>query len=149
MKILHIAAEVAPFVTVGGLSQVMYFLPKAQVKLGLEVRVVTPKYGEMKEQVPGSVIDTQWLRVPLVDDEATPIRATEPVQDAENAEYLICNMRSCKIDSGVTAYLLENREYYELRANVFGYKDDHIRFALLCKGTLEWLLYKRSIAVQN
>jgi starch synthase len=145
MKILHIAAEVAPFVTVGGLSQVMYFLPKAQVKLGLEVRVVTPKYGEMKEQVPGSVIDTQWLRVPLVDDEATPIRATEPVQEAENSDYLICNMRSCKIDSGVTAYLLENREYYELRANVFGYKDDHIRFALLCKGTLEWLLYKRSI----
>jgi len=28
MKILFVAAEVAPFVSVGGLSQVMYFLPK-------------------------------------------------------------------------------------------------------------------------
>ena len=48
MKILHIAAEVSPFVSVGGLSQVMYFLPSALIKKGHDARVFTPKYGTSK-----------------------------------------------------------------------------------------------------
>jgi starch synthase len=36
-----------------------------------------------------------------------------------------------------------NEEYFSLRANLFGYKDDHVRFALLSKAALEWLLYQK------
>ena len=64
MKILHVAAEVAPYVTIGGLSQVMYFLPKAQKKLGLDVRVFTPKYGDTK------IAKTEKIEHPLASSAA-------------------------------------------------------------------------------
>ena len=31
-------------------------------------------------------------------------------------------------------------EYYEQRANVYGYSDDHIRWILLCRGVIEFLM---------
>jgi starch synthase len=39
-----------------------------------------------------------------------------------------------------TTYFLENLEYYEKRANPYGYAYDTIRWNLLCKGVLEFLL---------
>ena len=129
MKILFVSAEVAPYVSVGGLSQVMYFLPKALRKLGHDVRVFTPKYGTMDETAPKRgwklSMEHPGLAVPIDDD---PQKA------------LICNVLSHGDKKNrVLSYFLENREYYELRANVFGYRDDHVRFALLSKGALEWL----------
>ncbi|MEI7652787.1 MAG: glycogen/starch synthase [bacterium] len=145
MKILHVAAEVAPYVTIGGLSQVMYFLPKAQKKLGLDVRVFTPKYGDTKIAKTEKIeLITHWLRVPLEDDKKPPL-ATVKIENDDTARALICNVMSSKNNYDSMTYFLENKEYFELRANVFGYTDDHIRFALLCKGALEWLLYTRSV----
>ena len=130
MKILFVAAEVAPFVSVGGLSQVMYFLPRALAKLGHDVRIFTPKYGTMDTNPPKGkpwnlTMAYEGLRVPA---------------GAGDEEVFICNVKSFMDDKDtISAYFLENREYYELRANVFGYMDDHVRFALLSKGCLEWL----------
>ena len=145
MKILHVAAEVAPFVKVGGLSQVMYFLPKAQIRLGMDVRIFTAKYGEMEVSSEGQDLRTitQWLRVPLESDDI-PVHAVDPVKEGELDDVLICNVKEYLASNNAHVYFLENREYYELRANVFGYMDDHVRFALLCKGVLEWLLYERT-----
>ena len=136
MNILVLAAEVGPFVSVGGLSQVMYFLPKALRQLGHDVRMFTPKFGAMDKTSPTKkgwrlAMQTEGLHVPL---------------DHANASTtsLVCNVKTLsKTKHNVTTYFLENREYYELRANVFGYKDDHTRFLLLCKGCLEWLIARR------
>lgn len=144
MKILHVVAEVAPYVTVGGLSQVMYFLPKSLQKLHMDVRIFTPKYGCMT--IPSGQklhLDLHWLRVPIGESEAEP-SATKAIRAKETSDSVICNVVSTTNDSHTKAYFLENREYYELRANVFGYKDDHVRFALLSKGCLEWLLYQKT-----
>lgn len=137
MKILFIAAEVAPFVSVGGLSQVMYSLPRALIRRGHDVRIFTPKYGTMDTNEPKGKhwdlsIKYEGLNVPI---------EHENNGKKQKEDVLICNVKSyfSKKDNTMT-YFLENREYYELRANVFGYKDDHIRFALLSKGCLEWLL---------
>jgi len=135
MKILFVAAEVAPFVSVGGLSQVMHFLPKALGDLGHDIRVFTAKYGAMDETAPqkGWKLKTAYsqLAVPL-DEDPSP------------AKSLICNVKSFTDEkTNVKTYFLENREYFELRANVFGYKDDHLRFSLLSKGALEWLYQLR------
>ncbi|HVF69332.1 MAG TPA: glycogen/starch synthase [Xanthomonadales bacterium] len=135
MNILFVSAEVAPFVSVGGLSQVMYFLPKALRKLGHDARVFTPKYGTMDETGPKKNwhLATEFSQLVL------------PVENApDKGQTLICNVKSYKgKNNKISAYFLENREYYELRANVYGYKDDHIRFALLSKGVLEWLYQTR------
>ena len=47
VKILFLAAEVAPFVKIGGLSQVMYFLPRAHNKNGHDARIFMPKYAQI------------------------------------------------------------------------------------------------------
>lgn len=129
MNILFVAAEVAPFVSVGGLSQVMRFLPKALRNLDNDVRIFTPKYGAMDDVLPKKKwkFKTELLQLAI------------PVDETGESKSLICNVLSVEDKNLVKSYFLENREYYELRANVYGYKDDHIRFALLSKGVLEWL----------
>lgn len=140
MKILFVTAEVAPYVSVGGLSQVMYFLPNALIKRGHDVRIFTPKYGAMDSYVQNKnkwnlEMVTEGLPIDTFSNEIMSKYKKEVSHEA-----LICNikMHHDKKKSPFV-YFLENREYYELRANVFGYSDDHIRFALLSKGCLEWL----------
>jgi starch synthase len=62
-------------------------------------------------------------------------------------DELICNVLSYfpAQTSDAVMYFLENSEYYELRTNVYGYSDDHTRFALLAKGCLEWLLHQHNL----
>jgi starch synthase len=134
MKILFVSAEAGPYVTVGGLSQVSFFLPASLTKLGENVRVFTPKFGAMdetaKRKKPWKLkMELEGLRVPVKENNAN--------------DDLICNVKSYESRAGTKAYFLENREYYELRANVFGYKDDHVRFLLMCKGCLEWLMIQK------
>ncbi|MEY4723298.1 MAG: hypothetical protein RLZZ324_811 [Candidatus Parcubacteria bacterium] len=142
MRILFVTAEAAPFVKVGGLSQVMYFLPRALEKRGHDARVFTPFHGSTDVEA----LEKRWkqegegvvMHVPAYT--AGVPRSKE--DNADNpAEYFECGAVSYRgrgDDLSVT--FLQNREYFELRANVFGYADDHVRFALLSKGCLEWLL---------
>jgi len=62
--------------------------------------------------------------------------------------YVICNVKKYEANgddhSPVTTYFLENMEYYETRANVYGYADDAARWALLGRGVLEFLLQARN-----
>ena len=135
MKILFLSAEVGPFVSVGGLSQVCYFLPRALAKTGDDVAIFTPKFATMDKTSPNK---KGWKLY----DEIMGLRV--PVSEEPKNDDLICNVKSYqKSKNEVKTYFLENREYYELRANVYGYKDDHLRFMLLCKGCLEWLLVQK------
>lgn len=132
MRILFISAEVAPFVSVGGLSQVLYFLPRALRQLGHDVRIFTPHYGTMdKVSLKGKSWslknETKNLLVPVGEDEKTILCGVSFYSPTTN---------------NPPTYFLENEEYYRMRANVFGYADDHIRFGLLSRGCLEWLKQK-------
>lgn len=144
MKILFVTAEVGPFVSVGGLSQVSYFLPNALLKSGEDVRIFTPKFGAMdppksdkEDQASNVKTDTWKLKMEL-----EGLRVPQATNN--RSDDLICNVKSHVSKGRVKTFFLENREYYELRANVFGYKDDHIRFLLMCKGCLEWLISQKT-----
>ena len=126
LKILFVCAEVAPFATIGGLAQVSYFLPKALKKLGADVSIFMPRYG---------TIDEKKYRIkPYLTGLKVPTGETEGITE------LVCNV---KVREGTkrepAVYFLENMEYYEKRANVYGYSDDHIRFALLSRAALEFV----------
>ncbi len=129
LKILFVASEAAPFVKVGGLGEVMRSLPRALRALGHDARVMTPKYATM---------DMEKFPLRLVESDLEPM----PAAHDPNGLF-ISNILEFKDDSGETiAYFLENMEYYEKRANTYGYADDAVRWALLSRGTLEFL--KRS-----
>jgi starch synthase len=129
LQILFVAAEVAPFATVGGLSQVIYYLSSALARLGHQVRVFMPLYGTIDAEKYKFKTDLQGLQVPTGDPKKP---------------FLICNVKTLKLKAkGPQFYFLENQEYFEQRANVYNYEDDHIRFALLSRGALEWLTQSR------
>jgi len=120
-KVLFVSAEVTPFSSIGGLAQVAYFLPKALKKNGVEIRIFTPKYGSINTALLQTQDIVQGLRVPTGEDE-----------HSSHPQELICNVKVLKSPkkNDPIIYFLENQEYYEQRANVYNYSDDHIR--LVC-----------------
>lgn len=171
MKILYLSAEVAPYVSVGGLSQVMYFLPRALRDRGHDVRVFTPRHGAMEKAVRSRpdlkfVTDVSGLQVPSGSTAGETAAAEKEVAVARHAREALefggsaermaegngpvsvpsqsnVTVDIQKLDTGghdAPAYFVVNKEYYGLRTNVFGYADDHVRFALLSRACLSWIL---------
>lgn len=130
LKVLFVSAEAAPFSSVGGLSQVSYFLPRALLKMGVDIRLFTPKYGIINEKRFPLNIVLENLKIP-----------TDEPEETIHPKELICNVRSFSKTKKTepVVYFLENMEYYEKRSNVYGYSDDHIRFGLLSRSALEFI----------
>lgn len=129
LKILFVASEAGPFAQVGGLGEVMRSLPTALRDLGHDARVMIPKYASIELE-----------KYPL-EMEAANLKMADTGEDPYG--LLVCNVLKYKDQSGrIIAYFLENMEYYEKRANIYGYNDDTTRWLLLAKGSLEFL--KRS-----
>ncbi|MBU1111116.1 glycogen synthase [Patescibacteria group bacterium] len=124
LKILLIAAEITPYAERGGLSHAVGDLARALLRQGHDVRVFMAKFGVIDEDNYPSEMVCKGLKVPT---------------DNEERPELICNVKLHQSPSGLAVYFLENREYFELRANVYGYSDDPTRWALLSRGCLEFL----------
>lgn len=125
IKILFVASEAAPFAKAGGLGDVIFSLPMALRKLDQDVRVMIPRYGTIDPQKNNLKMEKQGLRV--------------PTDQPGDYPYLVCNVKKYVGEKAVPTYFLENMEYYEKRANVYGYSDDHIRWALLSRGVIEFI----------
>ena len=125
LKILFVAAEAAPFAQAGGLGGVMFALPLALRKLGIDSRVFLPRYATINTKKHKLEMELEGLKVPT--DQPSPL------------PHLICNVKRYFGGETAPAYFLENMEYYEKRANVYGYADDHIRWTLLCRGMIEFI----------
>lgn len=127
LRLLFVASEAAPFIKVGGLGEVMRSLPDALRALGHDARVFLPKYAAIDIEKYPLRLELEGLRPALFEEE-------------DPHGLFVSNVLRYENDSGKTvAYFLENMEYYEKRANVYGYADDAIRWALLSRATLEFL----------
>ncbi|MDO8558690.1 MAG: glycogen/starch synthase [bacterium] len=123
LKVLFVASEAAPFAKVGGLGEVMFALPRALRSLGHDARVMIPRYASVDRERYALKMIVEGLLVPTGGDPAN----------------LVCNALMHEGGDTAPTYFLENQEYYEKRANVYGYADDPIRWALLSRGVLEFL----------
>ncbi len=136
LKILFVTSEHAPFVKLGGLGEVMFSLSRSLKKLGHDARVMLPRYGTIDSEKWGLKLEHKLLPVPT------------GAEGEDEKKHLICNV--LRFDptneprSPVTTYFLENKEYFELRSNAYGYADDRTRFALLSRGALEFLRHADS-----
>ncbi|WP_163195784.1 glycogen synthase GlgA [Clostridium thermarum] len=117
MKVLFAASEAHPFIKVGGLGDVAYALPKALRKLGIDARVIVPKYGTIAEQLRNSMHTLATFNV--------PVGWRNQYGGLQYMEY-----------DGIPFYFIDN-EYYFKRENAYGYYDDGERFAYFCRAILE------------
>ncbi|HUX35853.1 MAG TPA: glycogen/starch synthase [Candidatus Paceibacterota bacterium] len=125
LKILFVGAEAAPFAKVGGLGEVLRALPRAMRELGCDARVFVPKYGTMDAEKFPMKKEIERLRVATKQEDPHGL--------------LISNILSYTGEDGGIAYFLENMEFFEKRANVYGYADDTIRWVFLSRAAIEFI----------
>ena len=119
MKVLFAASEAHPFIKTGGLGDVMGALPKSLIKLGVDVRVVIPKYKNIKDELKQKLQFVKWFTVSV----------------GWRNQY--CGVFQYQY-KGVTYYFIDN-EYYFNRDGLYGYFDDGERFAFFNRAVLEFI----------
>ena len=118
MKILFVGAEAVPYISTGGLGDVLGSLPQALAKKkGMDVRVVLPLYKKTKEKFAN--------QLEFVDNTTVAL--------AWRNQY--CGVYKTEND-GVTYYFIDN-EYYFNRDAIYGEFDDAERFAFFGKAVLD------------
>lgn len=118
LKIYILAAEIVPFAKAGGMADVVGALPKALKALGHDVRLVMPRYAQVKPE--------RFHLQPLLD--------TIPVQIGPYQEKV--RVLEGSIGEQIPVYFIDAPRYFE-RENIYGYTDDGERFILFCKAALE------------
>lgn len=119
MNVLLVAPEAHPLIKTGGLGDVMGALPQSLMELGIDARVVIPKYKDIKDEFKGKLKFLKWFMVRV----------------GWRNQY--CGVYEYK-NKGVTYYLLDN-EYYFGRDGLYGYYDDGEKFAFFDRAVLEFL----------
>lgn len=119
MKILFAASESDPFIKTGGLGDVIGALPVALKNLSNDVRVIIPKYRDIKEEIKTKLKYIDSFRVNV----------------GWRNQY--CGIFEYDYE-GVKFYLLDN-EYYFKRSGLYGYYDDGEKFAFFSRAVLEFL----------
>ncbi|AQY50648.1 glycogen synthase [Listeria weihenstephanensis FSL R9-0317] len=119
MKVLFAAAEVFPFVKVGGLADVAYALPKELVKQGVDIRVVLPFHTKIAEEYKSKMVDVTQFTVDV------------------GWRKQFCGVKMLEQD-GVTFYFIDNMYYFD-RPNVYGDYDDAERYAFFSMAVCEMM----------
>lgn len=118
-KVLLAGAECVPFVKTGGLADVIGALPKELLKLGVDVRVVVPKYTKIPEKYRHAMEWKKNIGIPL------------------GWDVKFCGIEQYEYE-GVTFYFLDNMEYFD-RPDLYGYADDYERYAFFSRAILDFL----------
>lgn len=119
MNILMIGSECTPFIKTGGLADVLGSLPKSLNEQGADVRVVMPKYAEIKKEWKEQFTHLGALSVKL--------GWRNQYAGVEYIKY-----------KGVTYYFIDN-EYYFKRSNLYGFGDEAERFVFFNCAVMEML----------
>ncbi len=117
MKVLFAASECHPFIKTGGLGDVAWSLPRALKKMGVDVRVILPKYSGIPEKY-------RFNMKYLVD-------FTVPVSYRQQ----FCGVDEYEID-GIKYYFIDNMYYFN-RNGLYGYMDDGERFSFFSQAIIE------------
>jgi len=126
LRILTVAAEVAPFAKTGGLADVAAALPKALAERGHEVALILPKY----LMVDRGGFETEPIDLPLL----------FRIDDEERTGWI---HRGKIPDTDIPVYFVVNDDFYN-RNGLYqeggkDYPDNLARFTFFCRSVLELL----------
>ncbi len=125
LKIAFVSSEVAPFSKTGGLADVSGALPQAIKKLGHEVKIFTPQYKSISENVPNLENVFKNLEIPILN-----------------------YMRPCELNKSLLGnteiFFIKNNDLF-FREGLYGSKDgDYLdnaeRFIFFNKAVIESLI---------
>ena len=119
MNVLFVASEGVPFSKTGGLADVIGALPKELQKLGVEPRVVLPKYGD----------------TPAGYDKQMELVHRMSIHVGWRNQY--CGVLKL-VHEGVVFYFIDNEAHFK-RPGTYGFFDDGERFAFFNRAVLEAL----------
>jgi starch synthase len=115
LRVAILSSEVVPFAKTGGLADVTGALPKALREQGADAFVVLPLYKQIDNATPGERIiedlEVEWRG---------GVRRTSVWQSDI---------------TGAPAYLIDAPEYFH-RDAIYGFADDHERFAFFCRASV-------------
>lgn len=119
MKVLYVASEAVPFIKTGGLADVAGSLPKELVKMGVDARVILPKYSRIAEKYKAQMEHVGHIFV--------PVSWRNKYAGVDKAEL-----------DGVTYYFIDNEDYFN-RDGLYGFGDDAERFSFFSRAVLNVL----------
>jgi len=123
LKIAHIASEVHPFSKTGGLADVTRSLPKALKRLGHEVVVITPLYGQVINKKKHNLKKiAQDIKVKIDKDNTVKV-----------------NFWQGWLMEELPIYFIENEKYFSKRKALYGSTHENARFLLFSLASLELL----------
>ncbi|HKV37540.1 MAG TPA: glycogen synthase [Pyrinomonadaceae bacterium] len=118
MRIAILTSEAMPFAKTGGLADVSGALPKALTEHDVDARLILPLYDQ---------IDRAMLNGGSVENVRVEWRG-----QVHHVRFWFSD------EAGAPAYLLEAPEFFA-RPKIYGYQDDHIRFAFFSRAALALL----------
>ena len=127
MKVLFVAAELNPIAKAGGLADVIGALPKALKKLGVDVRIIIPKYGIIDEKEYSMKEIARDIPVKFWGEDKKINLFETLLPDSKVPVYLIDNKE----------YLGENGIYFEKDASSSGSLKESQRVTFYVKSSLE------------
>lgn len=119
MKILFCSGEAYPYSKSGGLADVAAALPKALMKLGHDVTIITPFYQQIKPHLS----EMTFLGERMI---------TMGVYEKKASYYQI-------IHDGVPYIFVDNEDLYN-RVRYYGYEDDAMRFTFFNFAIFEYMI---------
>ncbi|WP_432404382.1 glycogen synthase GlgA [Wukongibacter sp. M2B1] len=119
-KVLYAAFEAVPFIKSGGLADVAFSLPKALRQIGIDVRVVIPKY----------------LQIPQEFKKEMTFLKSFNVKVGWRNQY--CGIEYLEYD-GIPFYFVDNEYYFKRDGGYNSYYDDGERYSFFCRAVLEMI----------
>jgi starch synthase len=118
MRVAILTSEAVPFAKTGGLADVSGALPKALREHDVDARLILPLYDQ---------IDRRLLNDEIIENVPVEWRGR-----VHTVRFL------CSNAADAAAYLVQAPEFFA-RPNIYGYQDDHIRFAFFSRAALALL----------
>ena len=118
MRVVILTSEAMPFAKTGGLADVSGALPKALVENDVDAKLILPLYDQ---------IDRKLLNDSVIEGVRVEWRGQ------------VHTIRAVQSDAaGASTYLIEAPEFFA-RSSIYGFGDDHVRFAFFSRAALALL----------